>query len=102
MICKVIGKQKLSRSLLAHFAQALLQFEDFNLEHAQPLLERYRYHHLVFNDDIQARQGPAPPGSDPEVCLACQNTNPTYKFHHLVFKDDIQACQRPCSISFRP
>ena len=31
----------------------MLQFEDFNLEHAQPLLERYRFHHLVFNDDIQ-------------------------------------------------
>ncbi len=34
-------------------SQAVLQFEDFNLEHAQPLLERYRFHHLVFNDDIQ-------------------------------------------------
>jgi len=37
-----------------HEPQAVLQFEDFNLEHAQPLLERYRFHHLVFNDDIQA------------------------------------------------
>ena len=59
------SSQKPSQSLLAGYAQALLQFEDFNLEHAQPLLERYRYHHLVFNDDIQACQGPAPSGSNP-------------------------------------
>ena len=32
----------------------MLQFEDFNLANARPLLERYRNHHLVFNDDIQA------------------------------------------------
>ncbi len=32
---------------------AVLQFEDFSNEHALVLLERYRQHHLVFNDDIQ-------------------------------------------------
>lgn len=33
--------------------QAVLQFEDFSTSHALHLLERYRYNHLVFNDDIQ-------------------------------------------------
>ena len=50
-------------------AQALLQFEDFNLEHAQPLLERYRYHHLVFNDDIQARWALLHPPHGPACIL---------------------------------
>ena len=39
--------------------QAVLQFEDFSTEHALALLERYKDHHLVFNDDIQARRGGA-------------------------------------------
>lgn len=29
------------------------QFEDFRTEYANTLLERYRYDHLCFNDDIQ-------------------------------------------------
>lgn len=29
------------------------QFEDFRTEYASKLLERYRYQHLCFNDDIQ-------------------------------------------------
>lgn len=35
---------------------AVLQFEDFSIDHALILLERYRHHHLVFNDDIQVRR----------------------------------------------
>ena len=31
----------------------LVQFEDFNSNVAQTLLDKYRYDHLVFNDDIQ-------------------------------------------------
>lgn len=38
---------------MARWPSAVLQFEDFNLEHAHPLLARYRQHHTVFNDDIQ-------------------------------------------------
>ena len=40
---------------MSRWPNAVLQFEDFNMAHAQPLLERYRDHHLVFNDDIQVR-----------------------------------------------
>lgn len=47
--------------LLDEFMQAvrhrwpnvLVQFEDFNSSVAQILLDKYRYEHLVFNDDIQ-------------------------------------------------
>lgn len=35
------------------YPDAVLQFEDFSIDKALPLLERYRYDHLVFNDDIQ-------------------------------------------------
>ncbi|GIL59677.1 hypothetical protein Vafri_14408 [Volvox africanus] len=38
---------------MARWPNAVLQFEDFSIEHAGPLLRRYRKHHLVFNDDIQ-------------------------------------------------
>ena len=40
-------------AVMGRWPDAVLQFEDFNMEHAQPLLERYRNSHLVFNDDIQ-------------------------------------------------
>ena len=33
--------------------QPCAQFEDFRTEYASKLLERYRYQHLCFNDDIQ-------------------------------------------------
>ena len=44
---------ELVRALMGRYPRAVLQFEDFNLEHALPLLDRYRDHHLVFNDDVQ-------------------------------------------------
>ena len=40
-------------AVMGRWPNAVLQFEDFNMEHAAPLLDRYRNHHLVFNDDIQ-------------------------------------------------
>ncbi len=42
-------------AVLSRWPRAVLQFEDFSIEHARPLLDRYRKEHLVFNDDIQAR-----------------------------------------------
>ena len=42
------------KALMGRYPNAVLQFEDFNMEHATPLLDRYRDHHLCFNDDIQA------------------------------------------------
>lgn len=41
------------KAVMSRWPKAVLQFEDFSLEHAYPLLERYRHHHLIFNDDIQ-------------------------------------------------
>ena len=52
---------ELVRALMGRYPRAVLQFEDFNLAHALPLLERYRDHHLVFNDDVQARLFPVHP-----------------------------------------
>lgn len=45
------------RAVMGRWPNAVLQFEDFNIEHALPLLERYRYHHTVFNDDVQVSLG---------------------------------------------
>ena len=42
------------QAVMARWPNAVLQFEDFNLKHAHPLLNRYRDYHTVFNDDIQA------------------------------------------------
>nr|AIT70127.1 malic enzyme [Sargassum muticum] len=37
----------------ARWPKVIIQFEDFRTEYASKLLERYRHHHLCFNDDIQ-------------------------------------------------
>jgi hypothetical protein len=42
-------------AVMARWPGAVLQFEDFQMAHALTLLQRYRHHHLVFNDDIQVR-----------------------------------------------
>lgn len=41
-------------AVMARWPDAVLQFEDFQTSVARGLLERYRHHHQVFNDDIQA------------------------------------------------
>eukprot|EP00877_Chromochloris_zofingiensis_P009541 jgi/Chrzof1/4840/Cz15g01060.t1_MME1[v5.2] len=40
-------------AVMSRWPKAVLQFEDFSIDHALVLLERYRHHHTVFNDDIQ-------------------------------------------------
>ncbi|GIL86672.1 hypothetical protein Vretifemale_14929 [Volvox reticuliferus] len=40
-------------AVMSRWPRAVLQFEDFSSQHAASLLERYRHHHCVFNDDIQ-------------------------------------------------
>ncbi|KXZ49163.1 hypothetical protein GPECTOR_23g9 [Gonium pectorale] len=40
-------------AVMSRWPRAVLQFEDFSAAHAEPLLQRYRDHHTVFNDDIQ-------------------------------------------------
>jgi malate dehydrogenase (decarboxylating) len=40
-------------AVMGRWPNAVLQFEDFSIEHAEVLLERYRHCHCVFNDDCQ-------------------------------------------------
>ena len=51
------------KAVMGRWPKAVLQFEDFNLANAHPLLQRYRNSHLVFNDDIQARFAAIPVGA---------------------------------------
>ena len=44
-------------AVMARWPNAVLQFEDFSTNHALKLLERYRNHYMVFNDDIQVGDG---------------------------------------------
>lgn len=51
--CTLQITDELVRALSGRYPNAVLQFEDFNMAHALPLLDRYREHHLCFNDDVQ-------------------------------------------------
>lgn len=44
---------ELIQSITARWPHVLIQFEDFNTAAAEPILRKYRYKHLCFNDDIQ-------------------------------------------------
>ena len=43
---------ELMGALTRRWPRAVVQFEDFAIDVARPLLDRYRHHHVVFNDDI--------------------------------------------------
>jgi len=49
-------------AVMGRWPNAVLQFEDFSIHHAAPLLERYRYAHCAFNDDIQGTAATAVAG----------------------------------------
>ncbi|KAK9828988.1 hypothetical protein WJX72_003247 [[Myrmecia] bisecta] len=49
-------------AVMGRWPKCVLQFEDFNMATAHPLLNRYRTHHLVFNDDIQGTAATAVAG----------------------------------------
>ena len=49
-------------AVMGRWPNAVLQFEDFSIQHAHTLLERYRYSHCVFNDDIQGTAATAVAG----------------------------------------
>eukprot|EP01025_Chloroclados_australasicus_P049130 TRINITY_DN5588_c0_g2_i2.p1 TRINITY_DN5588_c0_g2~~TRINITY_DN5588_c0_g2_i2.p1 ORF type:complete len:645 (+),score=58.64 TRINITY_DN5588_c0_g2_i2:80-1936(+) len=49
-------------AVMSRWPKAILQFEDFSFYNAMPLLQRYRDHHLVFNDDIQGTAATAVAG----------------------------------------
>ena len=40
-------------AVMSRWPKTVLQFEDFQLQYAHTLLQRYKNQHLVFNDDIQ-------------------------------------------------
>ena len=40
-------------AVMSRWPKTVLQFEDFQLQYAHALLQRYKNQHLVFNDDIQ-------------------------------------------------
>ena len=49
-------------AVMGRWPNAVLQFEDFNIQHALPLLERYRPWHCMFNDDVQGTAATAVAG----------------------------------------
>lgn len=68
------------KALMGRYPNAVLQFEDFNMEHATPLLDRYRDHHLCFNDDIQACTASLFSAERVEVVSGhCERRNPPRK-----------------------
>lgn len=62
-------------AVMSRWPKTVLQFEDFQLQYAHPLLQRYKDQHLVFNDDIQ-------------VCTYCIPTS----IHSLILSLPSQPC----------
>lgn len=66
------------------------QFEDFRTEVASKLLERYRYDHLCFNDDIQVENRKSRPIRRERKNLCCP-WRKKYTFFERCFTKSLQA-----------
>ena len=63
------------------FPDCCLQFEDFNIHHAEPILEKYRNRLCCFNDDIQGTAGVAVGG----LYTACRAKGETISQQRVLF-----------------
>jgi malate dehydrogenase (oxaloacetate-decarboxylating) len=65
----------------AELPDALLQWEDFSLDHARPILDRYRDSLLTFNDDIQGTAAV----TLATVLAACEVSSTSLTEHRFAF-----------------
>jgi malic enzyme len=73
------------------YPKAVLQFEDFSIDRALPLLDRYRGDHLVFNDDIQARAA-APRACAWHACCDLASACQVRGLQHLTHRCRCTSC----------
>ena len=63
------------------FPGCCIQFEDFNIHHAEPLLEKYRDQICMFNDDIQGTAAVATAG----IYTACRSKGEKMSQQRILF-----------------
>lgn len=69
------------QAVQANFPDCCIQFEDFNIKHAEPLLQKYRDTLCCFNDDIQGTAGVAVGG----LYTACRAKGETMGQQRVLF-----------------
>lgn len=73
------------KSLMRHFPDMLVQFEDFSSEHAFGLLEEYKDKILCFNDDIQGTGAVILSGMINAFRKVAKESNVALADHRIVF-----------------
>lgn len=68
-------------AILKIFPGCCIQFEDFNIHHAEPLLEKYQDQFCMFNDDIQGTAAVATAG----IYTACRAKGENMKDQRILF-----------------